>query len=164
FGTPSPEIRHCYTAVLQGHIALATAVFPEGTLGSRIDCLARLSLWQSGLDYNHGTGHGVGSFLNVHEGPQGIGFRRRPNEVGYFAGMTTSNEPGYYQDGHFGIRIENLCITVPKKTPFSFNDKQHVGFETVTLAPIALNMVDMGTLTPKEVQWLNEYHAQVRRG
>mmetsp|Transcript_24802 Transcript_24802/g.41323 ORF Transcript_24802/g.41323 Transcript_24802/m.41323 type:complete len:603 (+) Transcript_24802:36-1844(+) len=162
FGTPSEKIKHCYTAVLKGHITLARAVFPEGTLGSRIDSLARLALWEQGLDYNHGTGHGVGSYLNVHEGPQGISFRKKANEVGYYAGMTTSNEPGYYEDGHFGIRIENLCITVPKPTPFNFMDKKYIGFETVTMSPIALNMVNIEQLNADEIRWLNDYHATVR--
>jgi Xaa-Pro aminopeptidase len=168
---------------------------PEGTLGSRVDCVARLPLWQAGLDYNHGTGHGVGSFLNVHEGPQGIGFRKKENEVvsallrtpttiqahgpvrgvlltcvvlfsgtiqGYMAGMTTSNEPGYYEDGNFGIRIENLCITVVKQTEHNFLNKRYVGFETVTMSPIATNLIQLSQLTDQEVAWLNGYHAKVR--
>eukprot|EP01032_Pedospumella_encystans_P009398 gene9398-11062_t len=163
FGTPTERMKQCYTAVLKGHIGLDRLVFPEGTLGSRFDCIARLPLWDLGLDFNHGTGHGVGSFLNVHEGPQGIGFRKRENEVGFHAGMTTSNEPGYYEDGNFGIRIENLAITVVKPTENNFQDKRYVGFETVTMSPIATNLIVVEQLTPAELTWLNEYHAKVRK-
>jgi Xaa-Pro aminopeptidase len=163
FGTPTAHQRACYTGVLKGHIALATAVFPEGTIGSRIDCLARQALWSLGLDYNHGTGHGVGAFLNVHEGPQGIGFRRRENEAGFQASMTTSNEPGYYEDGAFGIRIENVCIAVEAPTPHQFNHKKSLRLETVTVTPIkAAPLLDVAALTPVERAWLNGYHAQVR--
>jgi len=163
FGTPTAHQRACYTGVLKGHIALATAVFPEGTIGSRIDCLARQALWAMGLDYNHGTGHGVGAFLNVHEGPQGIGFRRRENEAGFQASMTTSNEPGYYEDGAFGIRIENVCIAVEAPTPHQFNRKKSLRLETVTVTPIkAAPLLDVAALTPVERAWLNGYHAQVR--
>jgi len=162
FGIPSEHMKDCYTAVLKGHIALDELVIPEGTLGSRFDSVARMPLWQLGLDYNHGTGHGVGSYLNVHEGPQGIGFRKKENEVGYFADMTTSNEPGYYEDGNFGIRIENLCITVPKNTKHNFMGKKYVGFETVTMSPIATNLLQTSALSDGEVAWLNAYHARVR--
>ncbi|NCY25785.1 MAG: M24 family metallopeptidase, partial [Alphaproteobacteria bacterium] len=96
FGTPSQHMKDCFTLVLKGHIALAKAIFPVGTLGTRLDCLARTPLWEYGLDFNHGTGHGVGAYLNVHEGPQGITFRKKDNEIGFYEGMTTSNEPGYY--------------------------------------------------------------------
>ncbi|CAM9376711.1 unnamed protein product, partial [Sphacelaria rigidula] len=106
FGEPTPHQRHCFTLVLKGHIALARATFPEDTMGSKLDVLARVALWEAGLDYRHGTGHGVGAFLNVHEGPHGIHCRIRPNEQGIKVGMTTSNEPGYYEDGLFGLRIE----------------------------------------------------------
>ncbi|CAN0157101.1 unnamed protein product, partial [Laminaria digitata] len=120
----------------QGHIALARAVFPEDTMGSKLDVLARLALWEAGLDYRHGTGHGVGAFLNVHEGPHGIHCRIRPNEEGIKVGMTTSNEPGYYEDGEFGVRIENVCICVEKATAHNFAGKRSCTFETITMAPI----------------------------
>lgn len=163
FGTASDRVKMCYTYVLKGHIALGSAVFPEGTTGSRLDSFARRPLWGAGLDYNHGTGHGVGAFLNVHEGPQGIGFRARLNEVGFYAGMTTSNEPGYYEDGSFGIRIENICITVPAATPNNFANRKFLKFETVTMCPIETGLIDFSLLNAEEVQWLNEYHATVRR-
>jgi len=162
FGNPSDHMKTCYTLVLKGHIALARAVFPEGTLGSRLDCLARYHLWSAGLDYNHGTGHGVGAYLNVHEGPQGIGFRKRENEIGFFCGMTSSNEPGYYEDGQFGIRIENVCITVEADTPHRFNNKRYCRFEDATLVPIKSNLLNLDLLDDVELQWLNDYHARVR--
>merc|ERR1712100_212905 len=112
-----------FTLVLKGHIALARLVFPEGTTGTRMDTLARMFLWQQGLDYNHGTGHGVGAYLNVHEGPQGISFRVKEKEPGFQLGMTTSNEPGYYEDGAYGIRIESICITEEAKTSQNFGGK-----------------------------------------
>lgn len=158
----TPRMRDCYTLVLKGHIALARAVFPEGTVGSRIDALARMALWSQGLDYNHGTGHGVGAFLNVHEGPQGIGFRKRENEVGFYIGMTSSNEPGYYEEGCFGIRIENVCITVKADTPNNFNGKTYCAFETVTMTPIKTDLINMAMLDDAELAWLNNYHLQVR--
>jgi len=162
FGEPTQRMKDCYTMVLKGHIALATVVFPEGTHGSRLDTLARTSLWTAGLDYNHGTGHGVGAYLNVHEGPQGIGFRRRENEVGFFEGMTTSNEPGYYEEGAFGIRIENVCITVKAETQNNFGGKKFCAFETVTMTPIKTSLINLDMLNEAEKKWLNTYHAQVR--
>ena len=162
FGVASDRIKMCYTYVLKGHIALGSAVFPEGTVGSRLDSLARLPLWGAGLDYNHGTGHGVGAFLNVHEGPQGIGFRPRANEAGFCAGMTTSNEPGYYEHGEFGIRIENICITVPANTPNNFADRKFCKFETVTMCPIETSLIDYTLMNPEEIRWLNSYHEKVR--
>ncbi|CAN0088431.1 unnamed protein product, partial [Phaeothamnion confervicola] len=119
-GAPTAHQRRCFTLVLRGHIAIAAAVFPEGLPGSRLDAMARTALWQAGLDYKHGTGHGVGAFLNVHEGPQGIHFRLRPGEQGFRLGMTTSNEPGYYENGAFGIRIESVCICREAPTEFCF--------------------------------------------
>jgi len=162
WGEPSDHMKMCYTRVLQGHIALATAIFPEGTLGSRLDALARYPLWSCGLDYNHGTGHGVGSHLNVHEGPQGIGFRKRDREEGFKAGMTISNEPGYYEDGAFGIRIETVCLCVEKDTPHRFGNQKFLGFETVTMTPISTKLVVPELLTAKEREWLNAYNAEVR--
>eukprot|EP01038_Epipyxis_sp_PR26KG_P016905 gene16905-23198_t len=162
FGTPSARMKECYTLVLKGHISLAKMVFPEGTLGSKLDTIARMALWQEGLDYNHGTGHGVGAFLNVHEGPQGIGSRKRDNEVGFFSGMTISNEPGYYADEEFGIRIENICITIPKHTKNNFNGKQYLGFETVTMTPIKTDLIDLQICSQSDIDWINSYHQQVR--
>ena len=162
FGVPSAYMKQCYTLVLKGHIALARLVFPEGTIGSRLDALARMPLWSAGLDYNHGTGHGVGQYLNVHEGPQGIGFRKRENEAGFVIGMTTSNEPGYYESGAFGIRIENVCITTEAPTPHNFGNKKYCQFETVTMTPIKTNLMDISMLTDDELQWVNSYHAEVR--
>ncbi|RYH16471.1 M24 family metallopeptidase [archaeon] len=137
-------------------------VIPEGTLGSRIDAVARMALWQHGLDYNHGTGHGVGAFLNVHEGPQGVGSRYREGEAGFQKGMTISNEPGYYEEGAFGIRIETILIAVEKQTAHNFNSKKYLGFETITMTPMSTGLIDPSLLTDTEVDWINTYHAQVR--
>jgi len=163
FGTPSQHMKDCFTLVLKGHIALAKAVFPAGTLGSRLDCLARTPLWEFGLDFNHGTGHGVGAYLNVHEGPQGITFRKKDNEVGFYEGMTTSNEPGYYEEGNFGIRIENVCIVVPASTPHKFNDKEFLTLQDVTMTPISKDLMNMSLLNESEKAWINKYHATVRQ-
>ena len=163
FGTPSQHMKDCFTLVLKGHIALAKAVFPAGTLGSRLDCLARTPLWEFGLDFNHGTGHGVGAYLNVHEGPQGITFRKKDNEVGFYEGMTTSNEPGYYEEGNFGIRIENVCIVVPANTPYNFNDKEFLTLQDVTMTPISKDLMNMSLLNESEKAWINKYHATVRQ-
>lgn len=157
FGTPTHEQKFHFTLVLKGHIGLARARFPRGTTGAHISALARLHLWRHGLNYGHGTGHGVGSFLNVHEGPQGIspalsGRGAVPLEVG----MLTSNEPGFYLEGKYGIRIENLVLTVPSEIGDNFLE-----FETVTLFPIDLNLIDVHQLDSGEKQWINEYHATV---
>lgn len=162
FGEPTERMRDCFTLVLKGHIALARAVFPEGTVGSRLDSLARLALWEQGLDYNHGTGHGVGAFLNVHEGPQSIHCRHKVNETGFQIGMTISNEPGFYDEGHFGIRIENICVTVRAATPNNFNNKTFCTFDTITLVPIQRKLIKVETLTDAELSWLNSYHDAVR--
>jgi Xaa-Pro aminopeptidase len=162
FGEASAYHRKCYTLVLKGHIALARLVFPESTIGSRLDALARMALWTEGLDYNHGTGHGVGQFLNVHEGPQGIGFRKRENEAGFAIGMTTSNEPGYYETGNFGIRIENVCITVEANTAQNFNGRKYCRFETVTMTPIKTDLMDLSLMTDDEKAWVDSYHIEVR--
>ncbi|CAM9226800.1 unnamed protein product [Choristocarpus tenellus] len=162
FGTPTAHHRRCFTLVLKGHIALARAVFPENTMGSKLDVLARTALWEVGLDYQHGTGHGVGAFLNVHEGPHGIHYYTRPNEQGIQIGMTTSNEPGYYEDGEFGLRIESVCICVEKKTDFTFAGRRRCTFETITWAPIQNKLIDVSMLTEVEREWLDNYHAKVR--
>lgn len=161
-GSPTAEMRRRFTQVLKGHIALATARFPKGTRGSQLDILARQYLWADGVDYAHGTGHGVGSYLAVHEGPQRIA---KPSggqsgtEEPLHAGMILSNEPGYYKAGHFGIRIENLVIVVPQSIDGAEEDM--LGFETITFAPIAQNLVDTALLSPAEADWLDAYHAAV---
>ena len=154
-GTPTQEMKDCFTRVLKGHIALGTARFPRGTTGSALDALARRPLWEVGLDYDHGTGHGVGSYLSVHEGPQRIS--KVPNRVALEPGMIISNEPGYYKEGEFGIRIENLVVVQESKSYPSWLE-----FETLTLAPIDLNAIEKSLLTADETAWLNAYHARVR--
>ncbi len=157
-GTPSDEMRDNFTRVLQGHIALARAKFPFGTTGSQLDPFARQALWRAGLDYDHGTGHGVGSFLNVHEGPHRIS--KSPSTVPLQAGMIVSNEPGYYKTGAYGIRIENL-IAVHEFEPASEGRKALLGFETLTKAPIDLRLVNASMMESFELEWLNNYHSGV---
>lgn len=157
-GTPSAEHKKRFTQVLKGHIALASAVFPEGTAGSQLDVLARQYLWQDAVDYDHGTGHGVGCFLGVHEGPQSIS--KRVGGVALAVGMVISNEPGYYKTGEYGIRIENLVTVVEKSV--SGNGKKFLGFETLTCAPIDTRLVDVSILTEAEKTWLNNYYNWVR--
>lgn len=152
FGSASDEIKDRYTRVLKGHIALATAKFPKGTTGSQLDILARKALWDITQNYAHGTGHGVGCYLSVHEGPQRIS--PAPNAVALQPGMILSNEPGFYKEGEYGIRIENL-VTVREDC------EGWMSFQTLTLCPIALNMVDVSMLNELEKQWLNDYHAKV---
>jgi Xaa-Pro aminopeptidase len=159
-GKPTPEQRDRFTRVLKGHIALAMARFPKGTTGSQLDSLARASLWQAGVDYDHGTGHGVGSYLSVHEGPQRIS--KAPNTVALAPGMIVSNEPGYYKTGAYGIRIENLVAVCELDAPAGA-ERPMLGFETLTLAPIDRTLVDPGLMTPSEVAWLNAYHERVRQ-
>ncbi|KAI0030247.1 Creatinase/aminopeptidase [Vararia minispora EC-137] len=161
FGTPTDEERRAFTRVLQGHIAIDTAVFPNGTTGYIIDTWARRALWKDGLDYRHGTGHGVGHFLNVHEGPQGIGTRIAANATPLKAGMTLSNEPGYYADGRFGIRIENVVVVREAETPNNFGGKGFLRFERLTMCPIHRKLVDANLLAPDERAWLDAYHAEV---
>ncbi|KAJ1987066.1 hypothetical protein GGI25_000190 [Coemansia spiralis] len=162
FGTPTAWQRECFTRVLKGHIALDRAVFPDGTSGYVLDPLARLPLWQLGLDFRHGTGHGVGSFLNVHEGPQGIGMREAYLDAGLHHGMTITNEPGYYEDGAFGIRIENTCLIVRAETEHDYTGGAgYLTFEPVTMVPIQKKLVMASLLVPDEVQWLNDYHQKV---
>ena len=156
-GTPSPEMRDRFTRVLKGHINLAMARFPKGTSGAQLDALARMALWQGGFDFDHGTGHGVGSFLSVHEGPQRIS---KAGHVPLDPGMIVSNEPGYYKTGAYGIRIENLLV-VHDARPVTGGEREMMGFETLTLAPIDLNLVDVSLLTTDERAWLNAYHADV---
>ena len=148
-----------FTRVLKGHIAIATARFPAGVSGGQLDALARQYLWSVGLDFDHGTGHGVGSYLNVHEGPQRIA--KGSLGVPLEAGMILSNEPGFYKTGAYGIRIENLVV-VTELAEQGAGDKPLMGFETITFAPIDLNLVESGMLTDAEREWLNGYHAEVR--
>lgn len=163
FGTPTSWERECFTRVLKGHIALDRAVFPSGTNGYALDPLARLPLWELGLDFRHGTGHGVGSFLNVHEGPQGVGMRTGYLDAGFRHGMTITNEPGYYEDGKFGIRIENTCLVVKTDTPYDYTGGAggYLKFEPVTLVPIQKKLIRAGLLNDEEKKWLDEYHARV---
>jgi Xaa-Pro aminopeptidase len=157
-GTPSAEMRDRFTRVLKGHIALAMARFPAGTTGSQLDSLARYALWQAGLDYDHGTGHGVGAYLSVHEGPQRIS--KVASNIALQPGMIVSNEPGYYKAGAYGIRIENLLAV--REARIAGADRRYLEFETLTLAPIDLACVEPNLLTEPERAWLNAYHQRVR--
>ena len=157
-GAPTEEQRDNFTRVLKGHIALAQVRFPVGRTGAHIDTLARKSLWDVGLDYDHGTGHGVGSYLGVHEGPQSI------SPLGYNValkpGMIISNEPGYYKAGQYGIRIENLVIV--QNSEYEGEERPMLTFETITLAPIDTRLVNAHMMSASEITWLNIYHAKVR--
>jgi Xaa-Pro aminopeptidase len=157
-GEPTPEMRERFTRVLKGHIAIARAVFPEGTAGSQLDPFARASLWEAGLDFEHGTGHGVGSYLSVHEGPARLS---KLGTVALKRGMILSNEPGYYKAGAYGIRIENLVLVTEGPTIVGA-EKPLNAFETLTLAPIDRRLIEPNLLTAAETQWLNHYHARVR--
>ena len=157
-GSPSDEMRDRYTRVLKGHIAIATSRFPAGTTGAQIDGLARQFLWQLGLDYDHGTGHGVGSYLGVHEGPQRIS--KAGTKQVLQPGMIISNEPGYYKQGSYGIRIENLLTVVVEEGVDEAKEETY-GFETLTLAPIDLSCVELPLLTLQERVWINGYHYKV---
>ena len=160
-GMPDAHVRRCFTLVLKGHIALDTAVFPEGTPGFAVDSFARHALWRAGLDYRHGTGHGVGAALNVHEGPQSISprwYNKSPLEDG----MIVSNEPGYYEQDAFGIRIENLVSIEEADTPCTFGDKKFLCFKKLTFVPLQTKMIDVSLLTADEADWVDAYQAQVR--
>jgi len=161
FGEPTEMERESYTLVLKGHIALDLAVFPKGTSGFALDTLARQHLWAHGLEYRHGTGHGVGSYLNVHEGPIGIGTRIQYSEVPLSVGNVISNEPGYYEDGKFGIRIENIVMVKEVETKYKFGEKPYLGFEHVTMVPMCRKLIDVGMLSSVEREWLNAYHKEV---
>ncbi|MEQ1576059.1 MAG: aminopeptidase P family protein [Hyphomicrobium sp.] len=157
-GQPSPEMRERFTLVLKGHIAIATARFPKGTRGIDLDPFARKALWDMGLDYDHGTGHGVGSYLSVHEGPQSIS---RAGMAVLEPGMICSNEPGYYKAGTYGIRIENLVLVSEAEIP-PRGERPAMSFETLTLVPIDRRLIDISLLDRNELTWLNAYHARVR--
>jgi Xaa-Pro aminopeptidase len=156
-GKPTREMRDRFTRVLKGHIAIARLLFPAGTSGAQIDAFARQHLWAAGLDFDHGTGHGVGAYLSVHEGPQRI------SKLGHVAlepGMILSNEPGYYKAGEYGIRIENLLVVAPRKIAGA--EREMLGFDVLTLAPIDLNLVDPALISAEETKWLDAYHRHVR--
>ncbi len=156
-GTPSEDMRHDFTLVMKGHIAIATAIFPEGTRGAQLDAMARMPLWKEGKSYLHGTGHGVGFFLNCHEGPQSI--RLNDTLAPLTPGMLTSNEPGVYLADRYGIRCENLVLTIPhSETEFG----RFYAFETITLCPFDRTLFDTSIMTAEEIEWVNEYHAHVR--
>ncbi|KAF2637659.1 putative Xaa-Pro aminopeptidase P [Massarina eburnea CBS 473.64] len=161
FGEPSEIEKTAYTLVLKGNIALERVKFPKGTTGFALDVTARQFLWAEGLDYRHGTGHGVGSFLNVHEGPIGIGTRVQFSEVPLSVGNVISDEPGYYEDGKFGIRIENMIMVKEVETKHKFGDKPYLGFEHVTLTPHCRKLVDMSLLNEDEKNFINSYHKEV---
>ena len=165
FGSPTAEQRRCFTRVLQGHIAIDQLIFPVNVTGYVIDALARAPGWRDHLEYRHGTGHGVGHYLNVHEPPMGIGTRAVFNETGLQAGMVLSNEPGYYLDGHWGIRIENLVIVQPHTLPDGVSEpptsKGFLRFEHITLCPIQTRLIDTDLLSPSEIAWVNAYHDEV---
>ena len=155
-GNPTNAQRHDFTLVMKGHIALATAIFPEGTRGAQLDVLARINLWKEGLSYLHGTGHGVGHFLNVHEGPQSI--RLNDTLAPMTPGMITSDEPGLYREGQYGIRCENLILTTDA---FTTEFGRFYRFEALTLFPFDISLFDVNLMTDAEIDWVNEYHATV---
>lgn len=156
-GNPTELQRHDFTLVMKGHIALASMVFPAGTTGHQLDAIARQFLWKEGLSYLHGTGHGVGHFLNVHEGPQSVRLNHVPTPL--TPGMITSNEPGLYREGIHGIRCENLVLTIPATTT-EFGE--FLQFETLTLCPFDLSLFDLSLMSDTEIEWVNSYHATVR--
>ena len=160
-GEPTAWQRECFTRVLKGNIALDTAIFPDGTPGMALDAFARSALWQAGLDYMHGTGHGVGAALNVHEGPQSIS-TKYANTQPLKEGMICSNEPGFYEQDGFGIRIENLLVVQKADTPHAFNNKTYLGFTQLTHVPIQASLMEPSLLTAKEVSWIDDYHSRVR--
>ena len=157
-GTPSVEMKRHYTLVLKGHIALDAVRFPPGTTGTQLDILARFALWQAGLDYDHGTGHGVGVYLGVHEGPHRIA--KAPNSVALEAGMIVSNEPGFYKEGAYGIRIENLQYVTPAEA-IEGGDRPMLGFECLTFAPLCRELIVTELLTEAERNWIDDYHQRV---
>ena len=155
-GNPTADMRHDFTLVMKGHIAIATSIFPEGTRGAQLDALARMPLWKEGKSYLHGTGHGVGHFLNVHEGPQSI--RLNDTLAPLTPGMLTSNEPGVYLSDRYGIRCENLVLTIPyEETEFG----KFYAFETITLCPFDRELFDTSIMSDSEIEWVNNYHRMV---
>lgn len=160
FGSPTEFEKECFTRVFKGCAALARTVFPEKLKGHALDALARHNLWSVGLDYLHGTGHGIGSYLNVHEGPMGISFMPRATDPGILAGMFLSDEPGYYEDGKFGIRIENIVQVIAAETEYTRKNKPFLGFRTITLVPIQTSLLNTSLLTVDEISFLNSYHKE----
>jgi Xaa-Pro aminopeptidase len=158
-GDPGDDVRGMYTRVLKGHIALDGARFPQGTTGSQLDILARQFLWSEGFDYDHGTGHGVGSFLSVHEGPQSIS--KRAGGAALQVGMVLSNEPGYYRDGCFGIRCENLVVV--QAVEESSHETPMMEFDALTLVPFDNRLLDVSLLTAQELKWIDRYHSRVNQ-
>lgn len=165
FGRPSAEHKRAYTRVLQGHIRLSQAKFPAGTTGVQLDPIARHALWEDGFNYNHGTGHGIGSYMDVHEGPQGFstmsGGSKKP--VALEENMVLTNEPGFYEEGHYGIRTESLMAVKRIETHRNFGGVPWYGFERITQVPIATNLVDHSLLSYSEARWLKEHNAEVRK-
>jgi Xaa-Pro aminopeptidase len=161
-GTPSAAMKRDYTLVLKGTMNLSRTRFPRGTLSPMLDALARAPLWQEGIEFGHGTGHGVGYFLNVHEGPQSISKAIPDANMAMEPGMITSIEPGVYRPGQWGVRIENLVMNVPAATPEGSTFAEMLEFETLTLCPIDTRCIDRALLREDEVAWLNEYHGTVR--
>ena len=162
FGTPKAFEIDCFTRVLKGQIKLRKAAFPSKIIGNYLDTFARMFLWEVGLDYAHGTGHGVGAYLNVHEGPMGISWRPYPDDPGLQEGMVLSNEPGFYKDGEFGIRIENLVYIVKADTEHNFRDRGYLTFEDLTLVPIQQKLINTKMLDEGEIKYLNHYHQKCR--
>jgi Xaa-Pro aminopeptidase len=163
--TGPAHARHieCYTAVLRGHVGLAMQTFPTGTRGTSLDVLARAPLWEAGLDYRHGTGHGVGSFLNVHEGPHAITFRKVAHESPLEPGMLVTVEPGYYEDGAFGIRIENVMVVERATLKNDFGGVGWLRLRPITLVPLEPRLIDVAALSNAERKWINDYHVLVKR-
>jgi Xaa-Pro aminopeptidase len=159
-GRPTEELRDRFTRVLKGLISLTRLSFPQGTFGTQVDMLARLALWEKGLNYGHGTGHGIGAYLNVHEGPQSIA-PARGFGVSLEPGMVMSIEPGYYKENEYGLRVENLVLVVKDLSKSTRSFSYHT-FETLTLCPIDLRLIKKGLLTAEEIRWLNSYHRKVR--
>jgi len=162
FGNPSDFEKECFTRVLKGQIKLGTTVFPSKIKGNCLDSFARQYLWEVGLDYGHGTGHGIGSYLNVHEGPMEVSWRTVNDDPGLESGMFISNEPGYYEDGKFGIRIEDIIQIVDANPPHNFNKRGFLTFDTITLVPIQTKMIIVNMLTESEINHLNKYHKKCR--
>ncbi|CAF3418743.1 unnamed protein product [Rotaria socialis] len=162
FGQPTDFEKECFTRVLQGFISLASCLFPPNTTGARLDSFARRALWDVGLDYRHGTGHGVGCCLNVHEGPQSIGTRIRSDNY-LVSGMILSDEPGFYLDDKFGIRIENCVVVIKKNSKYAYYDENWLTFEQLTMVPIQTKLIDRSLLTDHEIDYINKYHEKVRQ-
>ncbi|PWA02416.1 hypothetical protein BB558_001452 [Smittium angustum] len=152
FGTPTGWEKECFTRVLKGFIKIDDLAFPSGTTGYVLDPIARISLWETVIDFRHNTGHGVGSFLNVHEGPIGIEVKTYYHDFGLEAGMVITNEPGYYEDGNFGARIENVCIIVDKETPHNYGRTKYLILESVSLCPIQAKLIMPSLTEPREIE------------